>query len=251
MGLILCILIFMPRIARIVIPGVPHHITQRGNNRQDVFFVDEDRIIFLRFLKEQSQKFGMRIDGYCLMTNHIHIIATPGKEDSFAKAMGRTNLLYTQYINFMHGRGGHMWQNRYFSCPLGPDYFFKALCYIEQNPVRAKLSRYPWTYRWSSASVHTGRLDEFGMIDKSLWAKRSSGIDWRQVLKDKTESSEIGVSLGVYCRTGRPLGTDKFISKLEVKLGRRLRPLPIGRPKKKTTKVKNKPMKQNEANTNR
>jgi putative transposase len=66
----------MPRIARIVIPGVPHHITQRGNNRQDVFFVDEDRIIFLRFLKEQSQKFGMRIDGYCLMTNHIHIIAT-------------------------------------------------------------------------------------------------------------------------------------------------------------------------------
>jgi len=230
----------MPRIARIIIPGLPHHITQRGNNKQDVFFVDEDRIVFMRLLKEHSHKFETTIDGYCLMTNHIHIIATPGKEDSFAKAMGRTNLLYTQYINSMHGRGGHLWQNRYSSCPLGPDYFFRALCYIEQNPVRAKLSRYPWTYRWSSAKVHTGSRDEFGLIDQGLWTKRSSGIDWRQVLKDKTESSEIGASLGKYYRTGRPLGTDKFISKLEVRLGRRLRPLPVGRPKKKTTKGKKK-----------
>ena len=175
----------------------------------------------------------MRIDGYCLMTNHIHIIARPDKEDSLAKAMGRTNLLYAQYINLMHGRGGHLWQNRFFSCPLGPDYFFKALCYIEQNPVRAKLSRYPWTYRWSSASAHTGQQDEFGLIDKDFWLEQSSGINWRQELKDKIESLKIGACLGVYCRTGRPLGTDKFISKLEIKLGRRLRPLPVGRPPKK------------------
>jgi len=229
-AIIICIFVLMPRIARIVIPAVPHHITQRGNNKQDVFFVDDDRAVFLKLLKQQAEKFGMRIDGYCLMTNHIHIVATPRKEDSLAKTMGRTNLLYTQYVNYMHGRSGHLWQNRYFSCPLGPDYFFKALCYIEQNPVRAKLSRYPWTYRRSSASVHTNRRDEFGLIDKGFWAKRSSGIDWMQVLKDKTESSEIGTSLGVYYRTGRPLGTDKFISKLEVKLGRRLRSLPVGRP---------------------
>jgi len=223
----------MPRLARIIIPGIPHHITQRGNNKQDVFFVDDDWIVFLRLLREQSQKFEVTIDGYCLMTNHIHIIATPAKNDSLAKAMGRTNLLYAQYINSMHERGGHLWQNRYFSCPLGPDYFFRALCYIEQNPVRAKLCRYPWTYRWSSAKAHMGQPDEFRLISQHSWDKKSSGIDWKQVLTDKTESSEAGVSLGLCCRTGRPLGTDKFISKLEVRLGRRLRPLPIGRPKKK------------------
>lgn len=222
----------MPRIARIVIPEVSHHITQRGNNKQDVFFVDDDRVVFLNFLKKQSEKFGMRIDGYCLMTNHVHIIATPKKKDSLAKAMGCTNLIYAQYVNDMHGRGGHLWQNRYFSCPLGSNYFFKVLCYIEQNPVRARLCRYPWTYRWSSAKAHIGNLDEFGLIDKNYWSKQSSGVDWKKVLKKKAENSDID-TLRKYCRTGRPLGTDKFVSKLEVKLGRRLRPLPVGRPEKK------------------
>ncbi len=225
----------MPRIARIVIAGLPHHITQRGNNKQDVFFVDEDRLVFLQLLKQQSQKFGVRIDGYCLMTNHIHLIATPLRQDSLAKAMGRTNLLYAQYINRMHGRGGHLWQNRYFSCPLDPDYFFRALCYIEQNPVRAKISRQPWTYRWCSAAAHTGDSDEFGLIDKAGWLEQSSGIDWRQALRQKLDRRAIDASLERCCRTGRPLGTDKFISKLEVRLGKRFRPLPVGRPKKKRT----------------
>ena len=229
----------MPRTARIVIPAVAHHITQRGNNQQDVFFVDDDRVVFLKFLKQQSEKFGMRIDGYCLMTNHIHIVATPRKEDSLAKTMGRTNLLYTQYVNYMHGRSGHLWQNRYFSCPLGPNYFFKALCYVEQNPVRARLCRWPWTYRWSSVQAHIGNLDEFGLIDKNYWSKQSSGIDWKKILKEKAENSEFD-TFRIYCRTGRPLGTDKFVSKLEVKLGRRLRPLPVGRPKKKKKVKKSK-----------
>ena len=223
----------MLRIARIVIAGLPHHITQRGNNKQDVFFVDEDRVVFLQLLKQQAQKFGVRIDGYCLMTNHVHLIATPLQPDSLARAMGRTNLLYAQYINRMHGRGGHLWQNRYFSCPLGPDYFLRALCYVEQNPVRAKISRQPWTYRWSSAAAHTGGSDEFGLIDKARWQEQSSGIDWKQALGRKLDGREIETSLGRCCRTGRPLGTDKFISKMEVRLGRRLRSLPVGRPKKK------------------
>ena len=225
----------MPRIARIVIPGLPHHITQRGNNRQGVFFTDDDRMVFLKLLKEQSEKFGMRIDGYCLMTNHVHLIATPLEHDSLAKAVGRSNLIYTQYINRLHGRGGHLWQNRYFSCPLDAQYFFRALCYIEQNPVRAKISRYPWTYRWSSARAHTGRPNEFGLIDEACWAKQSSGVDWKQALRQRLDHQEIGASLALSCRTGRPLGTDKFVSKLEVRLGRRLRPLPVGRSKKERT----------------
>ena len=222
----------MPRKARIVVPDIPHHITQRGNNRQDVFFVDDDREKFLYLLKEQSARFGMIIDGFCLMTNHIHIIATPTKKRSLAKTMGRVNLLYSQYISYMHGRTGHLWQNRFFSCPLDTKHYFTALSYIEQNPVRAKMARYPWTYRWSSAAFHTGREDQFGLMDKSRWTQQSSHLDWKMVLREKLERLDID-KVRIYCRTGRPLGTDKFISKLETVVGRRLRALPVGRPKKK------------------
>jgi putative transposase len=225
----------MPRIARIVIPNVPHHITQRGNNKQDVFFVDDDKAAFLGILKVQSITFGLTIEGFCLMTNHIHIIATPQKEDSLARAMGRTNLLYAQYINYMHGRGGHMWENRFFSCPMDTNYFFKALCYIEQNPVRAGMVRRPWTYRWSSAAFHTGGDDEFGLVDKAKWNHLSSGKDWKFILQKRLEKLDLN-RLRVYCRTGRPLGGDKFISKIEVILGRRVRALPAGRPRKKREK---------------
>ena len=108
----------MPRIARIVISDVQYHITQRGNNHQDIFFVDDDRQVYLEFLKKQADRFGLEVQGYCLMTNHIHLIATPHNEDSLAKAIGITHLLYTQYINRMHRRSGHLWQNRFYSCPL-------------------------------------------------------------------------------------------------------------------------------------
>jgi putative transposase len=224
--------------ARIVMPDVPHHITQRGNNRQNVFFIDDDKKAFLHYLKEQSARFGLIIEGFCLMTNHIHIIATPKMQDSLANTIGRTNLLYAQYINFMHGRSGHLWQNRFFSCPMETNYFFKALRYIEQNPVRARLTLRPWTYRWSSAAFHTGNNDEFGLLDKSRWYKLSSGLNWKKILQEKVEKSDLNI-LRVYCRTGRPLGTDKFISKLEITLGRRLRASPVGRPKKKRSRQKN------------
>jgi len=225
----------MPRNARIVIPNIAHHITQRGNNKQDVFFVDDDKETFLKLLGEQSRRFGVIIDGFCLMTNHIHIIATPTKTDSLAKTMGRVNLLYSQYISYMHGRTGHLWQNRFYSCPLDTNHFFTALSYIEQNPLRAKMVRYPWSYRWSSAGFHIGREDEFFLMDKKRWQRQSSGLDWEKILRSELEKSDKD-KLRIYCRTGRPLGTDKFIGKLETVIGRRLRPLPVGRPKKKKQK---------------
>ena len=222
----------MPRNARIVIPHIAHHITQRGNNKQDVFFVDDDRKKFLYLLSEQAKRFGVIIEGFCLMTNHIHIIATPTMQESLAKALGRVNLLYSQYISYMHGRTGHLWQNRFYSCPLDTNHFFTALNYIEQNPVRAKMVRYPWTYRFSSAGFHIGKEDEFCLMDKKRWRQQSSGVDWKNILRRKLEKPDID-KLRIHCRTGRPLGTDKFISKLETVIGRRLRALPVGRPKKK------------------
>ena len=144
----------MPRVARTVITDVPHHIVQRGNNRQDIFFVDEDRQAYLDVLKEQSDKYGLEVTGYCLMSNHIHLVATPKNEDSLAKAVGRAAFIYTQYINRFHKRSGHLWQGRFYSCSLDESHFWQALRYIECNPVRAKICHNPWKYQWSSAAAH-------------------------------------------------------------------------------------------------
>ena len=144
----------MARVARIVVPGASHHVTQRGNNRQDVFFVADDRRVCLECLREQGARFGFRIDGYCLMTNHIHLIGVPAREDSLAKAIGRTHFLYTQYVNRMHGRTGHLWQNRFYSCAMDEAHAYQALCYVELNPVRAGMAKHAWEYAWSSARLH-------------------------------------------------------------------------------------------------
>ncbi len=221
----------MPRRARIVIPDLPHHVTQRGNNGQDVFFVDDDRRVYLRLLRIQSAKFALEILGYCLMPNHIHVIVRPGREDSLAKAIGRTHLIYTEYINRMHNRTGHLRQNRFYSCPLGKQHFWRALRYIEQNPVRAGVVRLPWEYKWSSAAAHVDGKDNFGLLNLPWWQSAAGRIDWRQALglqQDEKQIREIRMSTTV----GRPLAGDAFMSKLETTIGKRLRPLPVGRPKK-------------------
>ena len=227
----------MPRIARTVILDCPHHITQRGNNRQDVFFIDDDRHVYLTILKEQSDRFGLEVLGYCLMRNHVHLVATPKTPESLAKAVGRTHWLYTQYVNRLHGRSGHLWQNRFYSCALDERHFWKALAYVERNPVRAGLVRRAWRYIWSSASAHCGQPDKTGLLDLRRWHRMVSDMDWPEVLTRPMEMDQVGRLRSCTSR-GRPLGSDRFISKLEIFLGRRLRPLPVGRPKKKKTKRK-------------
>jgi putative transposase len=222
----------MPRKARIVVPGVSYHITQRGNNQQDVFFVDDDRRVYLDILREQSRKYGLGVHGWCLMTNHIHLVGQPQAEDSLAKAVGRTNWLYTQYVNRLHGRSGHLWQNRFYSCMLGPMHFLSAMRYIESNPVRARMCRLPWAYEWSSARAHTEGADANGLLDMGDWQKRLAGMDWRGVFAQRQDDKEVA-AIRLCTSRGRPLGTDSFISRIEKTLGRRLRPLPPGRPKKK------------------
>ena len=129
--------------ARIVVPGVPHHVTQRGNNRQDVFFVDDDHRVYLGLLAEQCRRFGLSVVCYCLMTNHVHLVVIPKHVDSLAKGIGRTNLLYSQYIGRLHRRTGHLWQNRFFSCSLDDEHLVHACCYVERNPLRARMVRLP------------------------------------------------------------------------------------------------------------
>jgi putative transposase len=233
----------MPRLARAVAVGFAHHITQRGNNRQDVFFVDDDHRVYLDLLKKQSDKYGLELTGYCLISNHIHIIAIPHSEDSLARAVGRTGFRYTQYINRFHGRSGHLWQGRFYSCALDERHLWLAMKYIELNPVRAGLCRKPWRYEWSSAAVHVNIGSKSDILNLSDWYDSISAVQWRKELSSGLPDAEI-TRLRSSTHTGRPLGSDSFLSKLERMLGRRVRPLPVGRPKKtkkkKTKKRKSK-----------
>ena len=226
----------MARTARIVIPDLPHHITQRGNNRQNIFFTDDDRRFFLRTLAENAECFGLTVHGYCLMTNHLHLIATPRQPESLAKAIGRTHLKYTQYINRLHQRSGHLWQNRFFSCPLDPGHLLAAMRYLERNPVRAHMLRAPWRYPWSSAAIHCGdREDAFNLLDSAPWRRRWSPATWRAILREPDDEKQIE-KLRQHTFNGLPLAGDRFLAKLEAKLNRRLRPNPVGRPRIKKTK---------------
>jgi len=221
----------MPRVARIVVPGLAHHITQRGNNRQDVFFVDDDRLAYLKILGEQCRRFGVDLLGYCLMTNHVHHIAIPRREDSLAKAVGRTHWLYTQYINRLRGRSGHLWQNRFYSSAMDDDHCLLGMRYVERNPLRAGSCRKAARYRWSSAAAHCGEADEFGLLNLALWKRLAGELHWESELS-LALSPQQTEQMRRSTHTGRPLTSDRFLSKLEKSLGRRLRPLSVGRPRK-------------------
>jgi putative transposase len=221
----------MPRNARVVIPRVAHHVTQRGNNRQDVFFVDADREVFLQYLQEAATRFALWIEGYCLMTNHVHLVVTPEREDSLAGALKRVDQMYAQYVNRLHGRSGHVWENRFFSCPLDTRHLGRALVYVERNPVRAGLCREAWRWRWSSAVAHCGGDDLSGLLDLASWRREMDPAKWKGILR-RHEDEGLVRSLRLATSRGRPLGSDRFLAKLETLLGRRLRALPRGRPRK-------------------
>ena len=224
----------MPRIARIVIPRCPHHVTQRGNNRQDVFFVDDDRQTYLALLGEESQKHGLIVHGYCLMTNHVHLIATPSSEEALARTLGRTDFRYTQYINRFHRRSGHLWQNRFYSCAMEEEHYWTAMAYIEQNPVRARLVRRAWCFRWSSAAAHCGESpDRSGLLDVGNWHASAAGRNWKATLSEMLGDDTLS-AVRLNTHRGRPLGSDSFLSQIERLVGRLLRPLPVGRPRRRT-----------------
>ena len=222
----------MPRTARIVIPGVPHHVTQRGNNKQDVFFTPEDRRVYLSMLRNFASRLQLKVMGYCLMSNHVHLVAIPPDEKALARVLGRVHFLYAQHVNDTYGRSGHLWQNRFHSCALDEQHFWAALRYIEQNPLRAGLTGPPWEYAWSSAAGHIGEKDATGLMDAEEWRRMMSPEEWKGLLGGTVAQEQLGC-IRTSTLTGRPAGCDAFIARLEAAFGRRLRPLPGGRPKRK------------------
>jgi len=221
----------MPRIARLCAVGYPHHITQRGNNRDKVFFDDEDKGFYLNTLQRYKDKYEIKILAYCLMGNHIHILAVPEKEVSLARGIGGTNLVYTQYINQKYGRSGRLWQNRFFSSVIEEDpYLWAAMRYIEQNPVRANLVRGAEDYQWSSARAHVLGVRDEVISDESRFSEKEIKAYKEFIGRD---AKEINDAIRRATSTGRPLGSEGFIKKLERILDRELFPMKGGRPKKK------------------
>ena len=150
----------MARIARVVAAGVPHHVVQRGNRRQPVFFSVADYKAYLRLLADWCERAKVEIWAYCLMPNHVHLVAVPENEHSLARAVGETHRRYTVRVNQREDWRGYLWQGRFSSFPLDEQYLHVAVRYVELNPVRAKLAREPWEYPWSSAKAHIRGKDD-------------------------------------------------------------------------------------------
>ena len=151
----------MDRIARIVVPGYPHHITQRGNRRQQTFFNDDDYQADIELMSHWCREHAVDIWGYCLMPNHVHLIAVPSDEDGLRHAIGEAHRRYTRHVNFRQGWRGHLWQGRFCSCVMQENHLIACIRYIGMNPVRAKLVKAPEKWQWSSAAAHiSGQNDE-------------------------------------------------------------------------------------------
>jgi len=200
----------MARLARVVLPGYPHHIIQRGNRRQDVFFVEEDYEQYLQLLKTWCFQEKIEIWAYCLMTDHVHLIVTPQKNSNLGKAIGETHRRYTPMINFRENWKGYLWQGRFASYPMNENWLLRAAAYVELNPVKAGMVANAWDYRWSSVHAHLEGKDNNGIIQPEKLRQLTG--DWKTYLKeapgnavDEFEKHE---------RTGRPLGDESFIKRL-------------------------------------
>jgi len=208
----------MARISRVVVPGLPHHVVQRGVRRMDVFFSDADRWEYLKQLAELGQRCGVSYLAWCLMTNHVHLIAIPAEEDSLARGIGEAHRRYTRYINFREGWRGYLFQGRFHSFPLEDTYLLAAVRYVLTNPVRAGIVDKPWDYPWSSARWFVGQVEYDPLAVQSemlvdITDRRSF------LLREEDSLSEFRK----HASTGRPLGSDSFLEHLEQQTGRVLR----------------------------
>jgi len=209
----------MARIPRVVIPGCPHHVINRGNRRQIVFFSQSDKRFFYDLLKQECDRAGISIWAYCLMDNHFHLIAVPDREDALAKGIGETDRRYSLFINIRNDWKGHLWQERFDSYPMGENYLYSAVRYVERNPVRAGIVKKAEDYHWSSAKAHVYHEEDKLLSDNFLV---SDIPDWAEYLREETDESDRELFRS-HARTGRPLGSDEFIDKLENITGRILR----------------------------
>jgi putative transposase len=173
----------MARFARVIALGVPHHITQRGNARRFILDSDADRRVYLDLLRQSADRSEIELIGYCLMSNHVHLIAIPNKANVLGLALKDAHGRYASYWNAMRCSSGHVWQGRYYSCPLDESHLWEALRYTELNPVRASMVAKAEGWGWSSAAAHCGSASAESWLGMELWRKRWSAAGWREYLE--------------------------------------------------------------------
>lgn len=211
----------MARIARVVVPGLPHHVTQRGNRRQPIFFRPGDQEVYRKFLGEQLRRHGVATWSYCLMPNHVHIVLVPSDEAGLALAVGQAHRRYVSFINAREGWTGHLFQNRFASVVMDERHLITAARYIALNPVRARLAETAEDWPWSSARAHIlGRNDALVSVGPLL-----ERIDNMAELFSLSPSLDREFdALREAEKTGRPLGDKTFVLNLEHRLDRCLTP---------------------------
>lgn len=209
----------MARMARVVVPRYPHHVTQRGNRRQRTFFYDSDYRTYIKLLADARISASVAIWAYCLMPNHVHLVVVPEHVDSLACMFGETHRRYTRRVNVREGWSGHLWQERFHSVVMDDSHVLAAVRYVELNPVRAGLCSRPEQWPWSSARAHLQGVDDrLARVAPMLERVK----DWQSYLGTE-ESPGTFRRLRTHTRTGRPIGDDDFVERLEKLTGHRLR----------------------------
>ena len=208
----------MPRFARLVVPGYPHHVTQRGSRRQQTFFDEDDYSAYLDLIAEQLPRAGADVLAYCLMPNHVHLILVPHNERSLATLLRKAHARYARRINERHEWQGHLWQERFHSFVMDEEHLLAAVRYVELNPVRAGLCERADEWPWSSVHFHL-----HGSVDPLMGDDRMHQYidDWATYLDETCLNAKIG-QLRRHTRNGRPAGNASFIRNLEELSGRRL-----------------------------
>ncbi|MDZ7749721.1 MAG: transposase [Halofilum sp. (in: g-proteobacteria)] len=220
----------MPRMARVVVPHYPHHVTQRGSRRQAVFLQDADWSAYLALIRACCARTDTRVLAYCLMPNHVHFVMVPSHEDGLRAAIAGAHRRHARRVNAREGWRGHLWQERFHSFVMNEPHLHAAIPYVENNPVRAGLCAFPADWSWSSAK-EAERPPHAGLVDWSL-RERLVGT-WSPL--DPGASARSEEILRLHTRTGRPLGSDEFVEQIEAATGRVLRPKRRGRKPGPTT----------------
>ncbi|MBR0849993.1 transposase [Bradyrhizobium diazoefficiens] len=214
----------MARLARVVIPGHPHHVTQRGNGRSRTFFGDGDYALYRDLLAANCREAGVEVWAWCLMPNHVHLILVPSDPDGLRRALARVHRAYAGIVQARRKRTGHFWQGRFGAVAMDERHLAAALRYVSLNPVRARLVRRAQDWRWASTRAHLRGRDD-GLT--ALAPIRDRFPDFADLLATEPEADLFG-ALRSAESIGRPLGDDRFLARIERQTGRVLKPAKRG-----------------------
>lgn len=214
----------MPRLPRFVLPGHPHHVTQRGNNRQQVFFDEQDYEAYRRSLFAEAAAHEVKILAYCLMPNHIHAICVPAEKQGLTRLFRKLQGAFSRYTNLRRERCGHLWQERFYSCVMDSGHNFQAMAYIEQNPVRAGLVAQPSEWAWSSARIHLNAAGSGHGLDLEFWSRFYTPVQWNLALSTSVAHEDWIRRFRSSSQRGYAFADEEFIARYQEDANRNLKP---------------------------